>query len=80
MTSIAKESTPFLIEEAVNNVRWITLNRPEQRNRLSSRMLSELTRALQVAGQNSKVRAVVLSSTGKVFSAGHDLREMARQG
>ena len=29
MTSIAKESAPFLIEEAVNNVRWITLNRPE---------------------------------------------------
>lgn len=80
MTNLDNESNSLLVEETKNNVHWITLNRPEQRNPLSSRMLSELSHAIDVAGNDPQVRAVVLSSTGKVFSAGHDLREMSRQG
>ncbi|MFT7528704.1 MAG: enoyl-CoA hydratase/carnithine racemase [Arenicella sp.] len=68
----------LLLETTQNHVRWITLNRAEQRNPLSSQMLSELTRSLAAAGDDPQVRAIVIASTGSVFSAGHDLREMSR--
>lgn len=72
------EGQPFLVETIENNVQWITLNRADQRNPLSSRMLSELSRAIATAGDDPQVRAIVIASQGSVFSAGHDLREMSR--
>ena len=74
------QNMPYLIESTRNKVRWITLNRPEQRNPLSSQMLDELTTAISAAGDDPQVRAVVITGAGRVFSAGHDLREMGRQG
>ncbi|MBA2281475.1 MAG: enoyl-CoA hydratase [Acidimicrobiia bacterium] len=51
----------------------ITLNRPERRNALSLPLMEELTKALlAVAGD-----VVVLAGAGPVFSAGHDLTELA---
>ncbi len=67
-----------LVEETRNRVRWITLNRPAQRNPLSLRMLEALSDALARAGDDAQVRAVVIAAEGPVFSAGHDLREMSR--
>ena len=68
-----------LLEDTRDHVRWITLNRPEQRNPLSLRMLNEMHEALMRAAEDASVRAIVIASTGPVFSAGHDLREMSRQ-
>ena len=60
----------LLIEDA-GKATIITLNRPATRNALSSELLDELESAF------SQVRrTVILASTGKVFSSGHDLREM----
>ena len=72
------DNQPFLLENTENHVRWITLNRPEQRNPLSSQMLSELSSSIATAGDDPQVRAIVIASQGNVFSAGHDLREMGR--
>lgn len=72
------DSRDDLLEDTRNQVRWITLNRPEQRNPLSLRMLEALSAALARAGEDSDVRAVVIAANGPVFSAGHDLREMSR--
>ena len=53
-----------------------TLNRPEKRNALSRRLLSELEQAITRVATDAAVRAVVLAAKGTVFCAGHDLAEM----
>ncbi len=52
------------------------LDRPGQRNPLSTSMMRAVTAALQGFGKDEAVRVVVLSASGPVFSAGHDLSEM----
>jgi enoyl-CoA hydratase/carnithine racemase len=54
----------------------ITLNRPEQRNALSTPLMRELTEELERQSARPEVRVVVLRATGPAFSAGHDLREL----
>ena len=70
---------PFLLEDLRGNVLWLTLNRPGQRNPLSSGMITALRTAMAGAADNPAVRVVVISGAGSMFSAGHDLREMQRQ-
>ncbi|MDP5052905.1 MAG: enoyl-CoA hydratase [Congregibacter sp.] len=67
-----------LAEATRSNVRWITLDRPKQRNPLSLSMLNALIDALGRAAEDASVRAIVIAANGPVFSAGHDLREMSK--
>jgi len=69
-------SDPFVLETLSDGVMTLTLNRPKQFNALSREMLTELLAALERAGANNAVRAVVLAGAGKAFCAGHDLKEM----
>lgn len=62
----------LLVSDA-EEIRIITLNRPERRNALSLSLMQELIQALQ---ESSLSRAVILASAGKVFCSGHDLGEM----
>jgi enoyl-CoA hydratase/carnithine racemase len=55
----------------------LTLNRPEKRNALSGEMLQEITGLLTEVGREKNVHVVVVKGAGKVFSAGHDLKEVA---
>ena len=72
-------STPHVLAEMQGQVLWLTLNRPEQRNPLSSQMIAALHAAIDSANQDPSVRVIVIAGSGPVFSAGHDLREMAPQ-
>jgi enoyl-CoA hydratase/carnithine racemase len=54
----------------------VTLNRPEQRNALSTPLMEELTRELERQSQRAEVRVIVLRAVGPAFSAGHDLKEL----
>ncbi|MBA3743681.1 enoyl-CoA hydratase/isomerase family protein, partial [Sporichthya sp.] len=54
------------------HVAEITLTRPELFNRFDDALHVELTSVLDSLRRDEKVRAVVLASTGKVFSAGGD--------
>lgn len=74
-----QDSEAPLLIRTENRVRWLTLNRPKQRNPLSSQMLKLLREALADAGEDADVRAVVIAANGPVFSAGHDLQEMGRR-
>jgi enoyl-CoA hydratase/carnithine racemase len=56
----------------------LTLNRPEKANSLTRDMLEKLDTAVERAGAQG-ARALLLTGTGKVFSAGADLDE-ARAG
>jgi len=66
-----------LIVEENEGVLLVRLNRPEQRNALNNRMYDELRDTLGEAQSRSALRAVVVTGTGKAFSAGQDLAEMA---
>jgi len=80
-TTVAEQSpsSPYVLAELSGHVLWLTLNRPDQRNPLSSQMIAALAEAVSAAGDDSRVRVIVIASTGPVFSAGHDLREMGRR-
>lgn len=54
----------------------ITLQRPEKRNALSRALIEEIAQAFDDLHQERKVRAVVLTGSGKAFCAGMDLDEM----
>ncbi len=77
MTRVEPHNAPYLLEEMSGHVLWLTLNRPQQRNPLSSQMLAALTEAMERANNTTEVRVIVIAGSGPVFSAGHDLREMA---
>jgi 2-(1,2-epoxy-1,2-dihydrophenyl)acetyl-CoA isomerase len=62
-----------LLYRLENNVAWITLNRPEQRNAVNATMREELLRLFAEAQTNPEVRAVVLTGAGKGFCTGADL-------
>ncbi|MFT4768785.1 MAG: enoyl-CoA hydratase/carnithine racemase [Glaciecola sp.] len=79
MSDTALNMDAPLSEATRNNVRWITLDRERQRNPLSLQMLNVLTEALDRAGVDPSVRAIVIAANGPVFSAGHDLREMSQR-
>ena len=53
----------------------ITLNRPEVYNSFNRSMALQLQEALADVATNALVRAVVLTGSGKAFSAGQDLGE-----
>ena len=67
---------PNLLTSTDGQLGIITLNRPERRNPLSLELMQELIRALDQFASDPNVRVLILASTGKVFSAGHDLSEM----
>ncbi len=66
-----------MIELAQQDGLWIaTINRPDKANSLTADMLERLT---EIALEAKEARALILTGTGKVFSAGADLDE-ARAG
>lgn len=71
---MSADSYEQLLYEVSDGVATLTLNRPEQRNALSTQLLTELVDAVKRAQGDDEVRAVVLTGSGdKVFCAGADL-------
>jgi enoyl-CoA hydratase/carnithine racemase len=54
----------------------ITLNRPERMNALTKVLEAELRDAIEQAGRDSEIRAIVLTGAGKGFCAGMDMDEL----
>ena len=69
--------SPYVLEQMSGHVLWLTLNRPQQRNPLSSAMIAALHQGLRNAEENEAVRVIVITAKGPIFSAGHDLKEMS---
>lgn len=67
------------IRTDARGVAYVTLNRPDKRNALSSLMISELTEMAASVGQAPATRAIVLAGAGHVFCAGADLAWMKAQ-
>ncbi|MGE0844822.1 MAG: enoyl-CoA hydratase [Flavobacteriaceae bacterium] len=67
---------PILLREDSGSVAHLTLNRPAQRNALSSDLIDALSGEIARAGADTAIHAIVLSGAPPAFCAGHDLREM----
>jgi enoyl-CoA hydratase/carnithine racemase len=70
------EQPPILLRQTQGSVAVLTLNRPNARNCLSEQLITDLHRAIDAAGQDPAVRAVVIAANGPAFSSGHDLKEL----
>ena len=70
-------SARFLDVVQAGDLLWVTLNDPERANALSPAMVAELTEIYRRDWRREGVRAILLSGTGKHFSAGADLAHLA---
>ncbi len=55
----------------------VVLNRPEKRNALTFQMQADFDQILKEAMVDDEVKVLMLRGAGKVFCAGHDLKEAA---
>jgi 2-(1,2-epoxy-1,2-dihydrophenyl)acetyl-CoA isomerase len=62
-----------LVIERRDGVGWITFNRPDELNVLTSALLEELLTELELLGNDDSIRSVVIAGSGKAFSAGGNL-------
>lgn len=73
-------ATETILTETHNSVTTVTLNRPEVRNALNSKMMAEITSAFAALGDDNNVRIIVLAGAGASFSAGADIKFMQESG
>jgi enoyl-CoA hydratase/carnithine racemase len=66
-----------LLVEDREGARVLTLNRPDALNAFNTPLYDACARAFRDASANDDVACVVLTGTGRAFSAGQDLGEMA---
>jgi enoyl-CoA hydratase/3-hydroxyacyl-CoA dehydrogenase len=54
-------------------IAWIILNRPERLNAINLDMLRELSKTLDDLEEDDRIRVVILTGSGRAFSAGADV-------
>ncbi len=67
---------PLLISD-VNRVRTLTLDRPDVLNAFNEALYEATAIAIREAADDPGVAVVLLTGSGRAFSAGNDLKEMA---
>jgi len=65
----------LVVRQLSNGVLRLTLNNPPA-NALSVTLMQTLKDELTAAGENRAVHVVVIAAAGKLFSGGHDLKEL----
>jgi 2-(1,2-epoxy-1,2-dihydrophenyl)acetyl-CoA isomerase len=63
--------------EVEGGIATITLNRPESLNSMNPEMLETMHVVAQQAADDAAVRCVIITGTGRAFSAGGDVKGMA---
>lgn len=66
--------------EVAGGVAWITLSRPGKMNAIGALTRKQLGDAIKQAERDESVRVVVLTGSGRAFSSGADVTEMAQGG
>ena len=69
-------SDPMLLRDDDGGIATLTLNAPASLNALSDAMLAALKAEFTRLADDRSIRVVILKGAGKVFCAGHDLKEM----
>ncbi|NDZ97481.1 enoyl-CoA hydratase/isomerase family protein [Streptomyces sp. SID6673] len=68
-----------LLVETHNRVRTLTFNRPDALNAFDEALYDATAQALIDAADDPEVAVVLLTGTGRAFTAGTDLKEMAQR-
>tara|TARA_B100000749_G_C18388155_1_gene449012 strand:- start:197 stop:1039 length:843 start_codon:yes stop_codon:yes gene_type:complete len=71
-----KKDAALVLRNDRNSVATLILNRPAARNALSSRLMSELQKQLDLITEDQAIKALVIGGAGPAFCAGHDLKEI----
>ena len=66
----------FILKHKQNGVLRLIIDRPKV-NALNFQILAELKSAFNQAAQDESIRCVLISGAGEVFSAGHDVLDIA---
>lgn len=66
--------------EVAERIATITLNRPEKLNAVTFQMIEELIAAFDAADRDDAVRAVIITGSGRAFSAGTDISGTSARG
>jgi len=69
-----------LIYDVSGNVCTVSLNRPQRKNALSANLVNELIVALETAGEDITIGAIILRGAEGVFCSGADLSQMSGGG
>ncbi|MGP0061262.1 MAG: enoyl-CoA hydratase/isomerase family protein [Beijerinckiaceae bacterium] len=69
---------PVLVDQD-GGVAWVRFNRPEQMNALSPEVSAGFVAAIERIEQEDSARVVVITGTGRVFSAGGDLKTFRKR-
>ena len=68
-----------LLYEKKEGIAWIRFNRPEVLNAINAEEVAKLVEYLRGANNDEEVKVIILSSVGKAFCSGDDLREMCQE-
>tara|TARA_B100001287_G_scaffold67505_1_gene55319 strand:- start:1349 stop:2188 length:840 start_codon:yes stop_codon:yes gene_type:complete len=63
----------IIVDNPIEKISRITLNRAEKRNSLSANLRAELFEVLEKNDQDENINATIIRGSGKAFSAGYDL-------
>ena len=71
------QSSHIIIKSSSNGISRIILNDPKTYNSLSSKMIKLLISAFNKLENDKKTKVIIIESSGKGFSAGHNLKEIS---
>ena len=67
----------LILTEIKDNVFYITLNNPSSQNTLSLNIINILNEIILDSAKNNEIKVIIIRSVGKIFSAGHNLKEIS---
>ena len=71
-----KTSETLVLRSDENGISNLIINRPESYNALSISCMEALMEELQGISEDSSIKVVILSGSGKGFCAGHDMKDL----
>jgi enoyl-CoA hydratase/carnithine racemase len=78
MSDEATTSPPPVVVEERDSIAVVRLNRPAERNSLTTPLLERLTEIVSALRQREDISAIVLTGSAEVFASGADIRELSR--
>ena len=69
----------IILDRTEEHIAVITFNRPEKLNVFTDESEKEFSDALKIVAQDENVRVLIVTGTGKVFSAGEDINSFPNE-